>query len=186
MSATNGADPASAATEGEARKVENTGKCYQTFIAPLNATQAPARKRRYEAAIQTLLLLRTRFPQCFLRLDSRSRPPLKIGIHLDIIAAMPELLAADVRNTLRLYTGDAKYLSGCTEGKDRIGLDGQPVGAVTAAEAAHCRDSLAGIVAKRGQRKPHAQPEPALAPPTPKKLSLQDLREAAAKRKLAA
>jgi hypothetical protein len=55
------------------------------------ATQ-PRHKRRNlyrEAAIETLLILRQRFPQAFARLNARIRRPLKIGIHHDLAAAMP-------------------------------------------------------------------------------------------------
>ena len=97
------------------------------------AVQAPDRKRRYEAAIQTLLILRQRFPAAFARLSARKRRPLKIGIRDDIIAAVPEIDAAEIGRAVRLYTGGR--VEHCVAGAQRIGLGGEPAGIVTADEA---------------------------------------------------
>ena len=92
---------------------------------------------------------------------------------------MPEIAATEIGRALRFYTQGAAYLTSCIEGADRIGLDGQPVGTVAADEAAHAKDSLDKIEA----RKRRSSAAPATTPPTPKRISLADLREAAVKRR---
>lgn len=147
-----------------------------------NDAQAPSAWRL--AAIETLLVLRTKFPQCFARLDLRSRAPIKVGINADIVAALPDLPAVDVGRALKFYVGQVSYLAHCTEGKSRVDLDGQPAGAVTASEAEHARNLLARL-AKRQKQKPQAASTLAPTPPlTPKRLTLAALKEAAAKRRL--
>jgi ProP effector len=137
------------------------------------AVQAPDRKRRYEAAIPTLLILRQRFPAAFARLSARKRRPLKIGIRDDIIAAVPEIDAAEIGRAVRLYTGGRAYVEHCVAGAQRIGLGGEPAGIVTADEA-------------RWPPEGPPSPAPSPAPAPPPRLTLTALREAAAKRKLAA
>jgi ProP effector len=136
------------------------------------------------AATDTLLVLQARFPQCVARLHLSRRQPLKLGVHLDVIAALPELPVADIRRALKFYVGDIRYLQSCTEGKHRIDLDGKPAGIVTAEEAAHCKNSLDGILAKRQRRKPQSRPgSPPPAAPS-KKLSLADLKAAAVRKRV--
>lgn len=149
-------------------------------------------KSSRQVVFDTLAILRARFPNCFARPDRPRRQPLKIGIHLDIIAALPELPATDIARALRFYTGDIRYLKSCVEGRHRIGIDGQPTGTVTADEAEHCEKSLQGILAKRQKSRLQSQSPPDPAPdPAPRstpeprpKLTLAALRAAATKRKL--
>jgi ProP effector len=160
-------------------------------IANPPATQQPQRpKRRYSpfcvAAVDTLLTLRQQFPQAFARLSDRHRRPLKIGIHLDIAAAAPDLNPIEISRALRFYVSDVRYHRGCTEGVERIDLDGNPAGAVTAAQAENSKRSVAGIEAKLAQRRERraatsAEPAP---PEKPKRLTLADLKAAVAQRKL--
>jgi ProP effector len=99
---------------------------------------------------------------------------LKVGIHRDILAAMPELSQADVSRALQFFVSRFGYLESCIEGSPRIDLNGDPAGVASAAEAANAQHWLA----KRRKVKPQAAPT---APP--KKLSLVDLKAAAAARK---
>jgi ProP effector len=148
----------------------------ETSTAPKAA--ATAAKRRYDAAIAVLLELRQCFPATFARLSARRRQPIKIGIHDDLVVAMPELAAGDIALALGVYTDGVAYLAACIEGAPRLGLDGQPVGAVSAEEAAHAKDSLDKIEARK--RRSSAAPAP---PPSPKRISLADLRTAAERRR---
>lgn len=183
-----GAGPASAVTEGEARKVDNnTGE--RPSSLPTRNEQVPARVRRRQwqnAAIETLLTLRQRFPLAFARLSARTRWPLKVGIHKDIAAALPELGAEDIGRAMRFYVTGIEYLRVCTEGAARIDLDGEPAGNVSASEARGAQSLLAIAEAWRKQRTPPPQAAPSPAPAPPPRLTLAGLREAAAKRKLAA
>lgn len=165
-------------------------------MTPLNTAaadpvQAPAadqrpNKHRTDTIIE---LLAERWPRTFAIYQCRRRP-LKIGIDNDIAAAAGAIATDELKAALRFYCGNVGYLLACREGAERIDLNGDVAGTVTAAEAAHA----AGIVARR-QTKPApkrdaaavaAKPivSPAVPPPaTPPRISLADLREAARRRR---
>jgi ProP effector len=159
------------------------------------AQPQPKRRNLYrERVIETLLALRQRFPHAFARLSDNRRRPLKIGIHVDIQAAMPDLDKIALSRALRFYVSDVRYHRAVTEGTKRIDLDGNAAGTVTAAEAENSQRSVAGIEAKLAQRRdwrvrvraksggeksPPEKPPP--APPT--RLTLAELKAAAAARK---
>ena len=157
----------------EALKIGDTGKCFDQSFSQ-NQSQNQTGKRA--AAINTLLMLRQRFPAAFARLDLTRRQPLKIGIRNDIIAAVPEIAATEIGLALKIYAGHVSYLSQCVEGAARIDLDGEPAGVVTATEAAYA----AKLVAKIKRGRPTPVPPPASPP---QRLTLAALKEAAAKRK---
>jgi ProP effector len=151
-----------------------------TKISTAPKAAATAAKRRYDAAIAVLLEMRQRFPATFARLNARRRQPIKIGVHNDLAAAMPELAASDIALALGVYTTSAGYLAACTEGTPRLGLDGQAAGAVSAEEAAHAKNFLDKIEARKGRSS--AASAPALAPKA-KRVTLADLRKAAERRR---
>src|SRR5215831_8978633 len=88
--------------------------------------------------LATLTALAARWPQAFWVLETRRRP-LKLGIHLDIMAARgfsePELRAA-----LRAYTVNVAYRRGLIAGAERIALDGSVAGWVTPEQAEAARE----------------------------------------------
>jgi ProP effector len=90
---------------------------------------------------------------------------------------MPELSEQAVSRALKFYTSKTRYLQSCVEGRSRIGLDGEPAGVVSAMEAEHATHRLA----KRQQKRK----KPPAPQPTPQKLSLDDLKAAAARRRTA-
>jgi ProP effector len=69
---------------------------------------------------------------------------------------------------LAYYTANDYYLDRILAGADRIGLDGQPCGKVTAEEAAHARARFKALNAKRKARHVarRATTESAAPPPT--------------------
>jgi sRNA-binding protein len=157
--------------DGEAREIE---KGTRSFSPP--PTQASSnRKARLEAATGILLALRQRWPDTFPRLSARTRRPLKIGIGDDIIAALPDIPPALISLALGIYVNSAPYFVACTTGTPRIDLDGKPAGVVSPAEAAHAREKLE-------QRRPK-KPKPSPAPAAPRRITLSDLRAAAARRR---
>jgi ProP effector len=176
MRAKNGAGSAAAETAGEARKIETTGECLVRSSSPLTASaQVPAAiGHKAKAAINTLPALRQNFPGAFARLDFPHRQPLKIGIRDDIIAQMPDHNPTDIGQALRIYVNGLAYLRACTENATRVDLDGNPAGTVNAKEAAHAQHLLARI---KGRKHPTPQPAP------PKKISLADLKAAAARKR---
>jgi sRNA-binding protein len=133
------------------------------IVQPLNNQTKRLPQEWKRTATDTLVILRSKYPKTF-----GEWKPLKIGVRDDITAALPEIDPINVGRALKFYTSHVRYQQSCIEGRERIDLDGLPVGTVTADEAAHC-------AAKRQKGKP---------PAPHKKLSLADLRDAA-KRKLA-
>jgi ProP effector len=97
------------------------------------------------------------------------RRPLKIGIHRDLAAAKT-LSARQLKRALVRYTGSLGYLSNMREGAPRIGLDGQPAGAVTAEEELHAIAKVLKIEAEnaaawqRARRKSQERRSPACTP----------------------
>jgi ProP effector len=157
-----------------------------TEISP--APQAPPKRRPYrEVAIETLSVLRERFPAAFADLNDRRRQPLKVGIHADIVAALPELDAAAIRCAMRFYVCGFRYQYSVVEGAARIDLNGNAVGIVSADEAEHARLTVQGVKAKR-RASDSTRSAPLVTPekPQPKRLGLADLRAAVAQRKLSA
>lgn len=90
-------------------------------------------KRRL--ARDTRALLVEHFPKCFAPKGEPKRP-LKVGIHEDIKARLPELAQRSLFIALADYTSGSSYLGAMTDGATRVDLDGEPAGIVTA-DAAH-------------------------------------------------
>jgi sRNA-binding protein len=95
-----------------------------------NPTIRPARP-----AHDIIAALATIFPQTFTAEKWRPHRPLKIGIHLDLIAT-GILSQHEAWPALRSYTRRRMYLAAVAAGGPRIDLDGNPAGEVTPAEAA--------------------------------------------------
>jgi ProP effector len=148
------------------------------------------------------------YPRAFFR-DPAQRRPLKIGIHRDLSSdASHGLSDADLRRAVGAYCRSAGYLAACTEGAERIDLNGAPAGTVTAeAVAAAVKAARLSQKTRRAARDaktrekavaaaPEQQTEKAAAPKEQDKndfkngnaikLSLADLRAAAARRRQAA
>ena len=151
-----------------------------------------ARRARIAATIE---LLCDRFPLTFNR---REPQPLKVGVHADLLAALDGMVEPrDLKSALAGYTSNARYLRTLSAGASRIGLDGKPAGTVAPEVEAVAKGRLAELAkatAVRGKAAPTNGPEPAARtptaenpkPPTPKRLSLADLREAGRRRREAA
>ena len=145
-------------------------------------------------------LLCQRFPSCFAQFERRRRP-LKVGIIDDLLGALgAQVERKQLSAALRLYVGNLHYRAAQTAGAMRIDLNGNPAGTVSEADAASAAADVADRKAKAAARRQeamrivpstvmtvddpevHIPPvEPAIAPP--KRLSLADLRAAAARRK---
>jgi ProP effector len=119
-----------------------------------------------DAAIAAVIaLLAEQWPKAFSVYEGRRRP-LKVGIHNDILSITPPELG----KALGAYVANRVYLDRMRAGAVRIDLDGNPAGAVTHAEAEHAKARLLA-------------PSPPATPPTPKRLSLADLKAAAQARR---
>ena len=88
-------------------------------------------KRRIAAEIRAQLV--DAFPACF-KGEGEDKPPLKLGIDADILERLP---VAGWKLTIALgdYTCSPTYQRNLVEGADRIDLDGNPAGKVTAEQA---------------------------------------------------
>jgi ProP effector len=127
-------------------------------------------------------LLCAKFPAAFV-LYERRRRPLALGIHREVLAAMPTLTEAQVRAAMRSYVGNEGYCRACRAGAARINLLGHEAGVVTAAEADHAVARIEGIREWRKKKKAAAKIE--AAKPVPKgvnaskpKLTLGSMRKA--------
>jgi sRNA-binding protein len=135
-----------------------------------------------QAATAAITLLAELYPKCFSLYEGRRRP-LKLKIHLDIQAALDGVITpAELHKALGVYCSNQVYLSHTRKGAWRLNLDGKPAGTVTADEEAHAKATLAGIRAKKEARTATAAAQPA-SPQSPKRLSLNDLKDAALARK---
>jgi ProP effector len=136
----------------------------------------------------TITVLADLFPACFTVFEQERRP-LKIGIHLDVLAALDGAITPkECAKALRVYCANRCYLQSCVENAPRIDLDGNAVGTITAEEASHARRRLAQRKAKQ-QRRLEAEAKAKEAAERKARnagrISLRDLREAAAARKAA-
>ena len=157
----------------------------------------------------TIAELVAAFPAAF-TLDPALVRPVKLGIRNDLYA-QSAISRRRIRAALRTYCNNVHYLKASTEGAVRIDLAGEPAGTVTATEARHARDGLAAhdeaavkgtkvANSPRGSQTPQgagtgrsSPPEaaskgssnrtPATDTPGQKRLSLADLKRAAAARK---
>ena len=125
-------------------------------LAPIEPTASEAKPRtRHERVIVRLAELRDRWPATFrAHSDPGPWPALKVAIHIDIATAAPELAVPRglLRDALRLYVSRSCYLAAVVEDAPRFGLDGEPCGEVTAAQAAHAgerRGARRGVRTKR-------------------------------------
>jgi ProP effector len=139
------------------------------------------RNEQYAEIAAAIALLAEAFPKAFSIFEQRRRP-LKIGIRGDLLARLGGTLTEiELRQVLRAYTANGAYRRRLLAGAPRIDLDGNPVGTVSAEEAADALAKIAAKTAKVAARKQSAQPE------QPKKRDgLAQLRAAAQRRKEAA
>ena len=160
-----------------------------------------------DRARAVIVQLAAQYPACFHVYQWRRRP-LAIGI--SALISVANVSDEDLKRALSFYTWNEAYLKACSVGAARIGLDGQSVGLVSESEAAFAANKLAGVRAREKQRRkakaaaipatdspaaaaaaaalaadlPPAPPPP--PPAAPQRLSMADLRAAAARRRSAA
>lgn len=101
----------------------------------------------------TLTYLAEKFPQCFV-LDGEARP-LKIGIFQDLVEALgndENVSNTQLRQALRHYTSNWRYLHGCKEGAVRIDLNGNDAGILELEHVEHAQKELAQAKARVAER----------------------------------
>src|SRR6476619_6356880 len=134
-----------------------------------------------------LARLAEEFPRTFVREKYQPHWPLEVGIAADLMERGPELDHHKLSVALTVYTRRVMYLRSLVAGAERIDLDGNPAGEVTARDAEYAAAKLAKILASREARrvaavvakgatpvaKPAAATVAATAPQVAKVLSLK-------------
>jgi sRNA-binding protein len=144
-------------------------------LTPPNKSPKERRQAWKASAIETLIALHKRFPSCFAPLRQSHRWPIKIGVHIDLLEAAPDLPPEAIGRALAFYTTGPAYLQSMLPGRTRIDLSGAAFGCVTPEQAATSKQRLA-------KRQPRQKATP--PPPTPpKRLTLSDLKKAALARR---
>lgn len=127
----------------EINKVSDPEKSTATDVS---AAIKPNKNRAANMAAVQLLM--DAYPSVFSRENPR---PLKIGIQEDLVAD-DKVSRTKIKRALASYVRSPQYLRSFQEDADRIGLDGQPAGKVTAEEAQHARSKLKAMHEARKER----------------------------------
>jgi hypothetical protein len=85
------------------------------------------RQRKLDGAAMRRRLI-AMYPQCF----GFPKKPLRIGVHLDILAAHPEFNPRTLADAIRTYIARGGYAECLVAGAIRFDLEGKPAGVVTA------------------------------------------------------
>ncbi|MDO5055178.1 RNA chaperone ProQ [Pasteurella oralis] len=95
-----------------------------------------------------------KFPLCF-SLEGEAKP-LKIGLFQDLAEALKDderVSKTQLRQALRAYTSNWRYLHGCKLGAERIDLQGNACGVLEQEHAAHAATQLAEAKAKVAEKR---------------------------------
>ena len=108
---------------------------------------------------EVLDFLYQEFPQCFKQKDGIQ--PLKVGIFKDIaerIEGSEKVSKTQVRQALRKYTSNWRYLEAVTKSEFRIDLDGNQDEKVEQEHVEHAQKALEESRAKMAKRKKQQRP----------------------------
>ena len=72
----------------------------------------------------------------------REAKPLAIGIHKDVMKALPGLEAGKMRNAMRRHTGTTRYLKAVATGKERYDLNGAVAGTISDEQKQQASEAL--------------------------------------------
>lgn len=103
---------------------------------------------------EVIAYLADKFPLCFF-LEGEIKP-LKIGLFQELSEALngdENVSKTALRQALRIYTMNWRYLRACQAGAIRVGLQGEEAGVVDETQAAHAAQSLAEAKSAYAQRK---------------------------------
>ena len=95
-----------------------------------------------------------KFPLCFIA--EGEAKPLKIGLFQDLAEALKDdesVSKTQLRQALRQYTSNWRYLHGCREGAERVDLYGNPAGILDAEHVSHAAQQLAEAKAKFAEKR---------------------------------
>lgn len=103
---------------------------------------------------EIIAYLAEKFPLCF-SLEGEAKP-LKIGLFQDLAEALKDdekVSKTQLRQALRQYTSNWRYLHGCRLGAERVDLNGNPAGVLEQEHADHAAQQLAEAKAKFAEKK---------------------------------
>lgn len=95
-----------------------------------------------------------KFPLCFI-LEGEAKP-LKIGLFKDLVEVLSDdesISNTQLRQALRQYTSNWRYLYGCREGAQRVDLYGNPCGILEKEHVEHALQKLNEAKAKFAEKK---------------------------------
>ncbi|WP_239493878.1 RNA chaperone ProQ [Pasteurella multocida] len=99
---------------------------------------------------EVIAYLVEKFPLCF-SLEGEAKP-LKIGLFQDLAEALQDderVSKTQLRQALRAYTSNWRYLHGCKAGAERVDLQGNACGILEQEHAEHAAQQLAEAKAKK-------------------------------------
>ena len=97
-----------------------------------------------------------KIPHFCLLLQKVKPKPLKIGLFQDLAEALKDderISKTQLRQALRQYTSNWRYLHGCREGAERVDLYGNPAGVLDAEHVSHAVQQLAEAKAKFAEKR---------------------------------
>lgn len=103
---------------------------------------------------EIIAYLAEKFPLCF-SLEGEAKP-LKIGLFQDLAQALADdekVSKTQLRQALRQYTSNWRYLHGCRAGAVRVDLNGEPAGVLEQEHADHAAAQLAEAKAKVAEKR---------------------------------
>lgn len=95
-----------------------------------------------------------KFPLCF-SLEGEAKP-LKIGLFQELAETLKgdeRVSKTQLRQALRVYTSNWRYLHGCKVGAERVDLQGNPCGVLEQEHAEHAAAQLAEAKAKVAEKR---------------------------------
>lgn len=131
----------------------NVEETLQVNTATDNTTESNENREKLTNKA-VLVYLAEKFPRCFV-LEGEAKP-LKINIFQDLVKALDgdnTVSRTQLRQVLRIYTTNWRYLYGCREGAERIDLDGNPCGILETEHVVFAQTQLAEAKAKMAKKR---------------------------------
>ena len=120
----------------------------------VQTTDAQVNSQKLTNTKDIIAYLAEKFPLCFI-LEGEAKP-LKIGLFQDLAEALQydeRVSKTQLRQALRQYTSNWRYLHGCREGAVRVDLQGNPAGVLEAEHVAHAAQQLADAKARVAEKR---------------------------------
>ena len=120
----------------------------------VQTTDAQVNSQKLTNTKDIIAYLAEKFPLCFI-LEGEAKP-LKIGLFQDLAEALQDderVSKTQLRQALRQYTSNWRYLHGCREGAVRVDLQGNPAGVLEAEHVIHAAQQLADAKARVAEKR---------------------------------